>query len=343
MSSTQDKNVFSGFGAPESLPNARKIAYVSDALSKTEALEKLGTYVQSWERNVGRRFEMAVHAIGKDESVRLLGRSWKQLQRYFAGSEIPASVLSAVSRTLRVSGDYMLDGIVSRPADAELERAVISRLTHFINSEIESSTGDRLEHLMKSRGILMQRDAELCRIVSQSLNEDDLGGEALDSIRSYFGADDKKEPEEPFATIRPAGAQSRGVPIYDAALSLGQGRLNGDAPVVGYLDLPDAYVRDVLHAPPRHVVVAYSSGDSMSPTIKDRDLVLINTAVEAFDRDDIYAFSFKDEGYIKRLQRAGDAVVVHSDNPAYTDWSITGAELRDLRVIGRVVGIIQRP
>lgn len=148
---------------------------------------------------------------------------------------------------------------------------------------------------------------------------------------------------DPVATIRPAGPQARGVPIYDAALSLGQGRLNGDAPVVGYLDLPDAYVRDVLHAPPGKVIVAYCSGDSMAPTIKDRDLVLIDTAAATFSRDDLYAFSFKDEGYIKRLQRAGDAIVVHSDNPAYTDWSVTGSDLRELRVIGRVVGIIQRP
>lgn len=148
---------------------------------------------------------------------------------------------------------------------------------------------------------------------------------------------------DPVATIRPAGPQARGVPIYDAALSLGQGRLNGDAPVVGYLDLPDAYVRDVLHAPPGKVIVAYCSGDSMAPTIKDRDLVLIDTAATTFSRDDLYAFSFKDEGYIKRLQRAGDAIVVHSDNPAYTDWSVTGSDLRELRVIGRVVGIIQRP
>ncbi|SBV90485.1 putative Phage repressor [uncultured Alphaproteobacteria bacterium] len=165
-------------------------------------------------------------------------------------------------------------------------------------------------------------------------------GVSLDWVATGTGA---MRHDDLVATIRPAGPQSRGVPIYDAALSLGQGRLNGDAPVVGYLDLPDEYVRDVLHAPPGKVVVAYSSGDSMSPTIKDHDLVLINTAVDTFSRDDLYAFSFKEEGYIKRLQRAGDAVVVHSDNPAYTDWSITGTELRELRVIGRVVGIIQRP
>lgn len=163
------------------------------------------------------------------------------------------------------------------------------------------------------------------------------------SLRWLATGDGPMKDADPVATIRPAGGLPQGVPIYDAALSLGQGRLNGDAPVVGYLDLPDAYVRDVLHAPPGKVIVAYCSGDSMAPTIKDRDLVLIDTAATTFSRDDLYAFSFKDEGYIKRLQRAGDAFVVHSDNPAYTDWSVTGSDLRELRVIGRVVGIIQRP
>lgn len=147
---------------------------------------------------------------------------------------------------------------------------------------------------------------------------------------------------DPVATIRPAIGPVRGVPIYDAALSLGPGATNGDAHPIGDLDLPEAYLHDVLRCKPSSAVAVYMRGDSMSPTLLDRDLAIIDTSVMTIERDDIYAFVLEGEGYIKRLQRAGGTVIVHSDNPSYSDWSIDGARLRDLRVIGRIAGSIRR-
>jgi phage repressor protein C with HTH and peptisase S24 domain len=147
---------------------------------------------------------------------------------------------------------------------------------------------------------------------------------------------------DPVATIRPAIGPVRGVPIYDAALSLGPGATNGDAHPIGDLDLPETYLHDVLRCKPGSAVAVYMRGDSMSPTLLDRDLAIIDTSVTTIERDDIYAFVLEGEGYIKRLQRAGGTVIVHSDNPSYSDWSIDGARLRDLRVIGRIAGSIRR-
>ena len=148
---------------------------------------------------------------------------------------------------------------------------------------------------------------------------------------------------EPVATIHPAGSPSRGVPIYDAALSLGPGTTNGDTThPIGDLDLPEAYLRDVLRCKPSSAVAVYMRGDSMSPTLLDRDLAIIDTSVTTIERDDIYAFALEGEGYIKRLQRAGGSVIVHSDNAIYSDWSVDGGRLRDLRIIGRIAGSIRR-
>lgn len=147
---------------------------------------------------------------------------------------------------------------------------------------------------------------------------------------------------DPVATIRPAVGPVRGVPIYDAALSLGPGATNGDAHPIGDLDLPEAYLRDVLRCKPGSTVAVYMRGDSMSPTLLDRDLAIVDTSVTTIERDDIYAFVLEGEGYIKRLQLAGGNVIVHSDNPIYSDWSIDGVRLRELRVIGRIAGSIRR-
>lgn len=147
----------------------------------------------------------------------------------------------------------------------------------------------------------------------------------------------------PVATVEPARKKGDGgVPIYDVSLSLGRGCFNGDSHPIGQLDLPPDYLREVLHCDPASAVAVYMRGSSMSPTLADRDLAIIDTSVTTLERDDIYAFSVEEDGYIKRLQKTGSSVTVHSDNSAYSDWTISGDQLETLHLIGRVVGTIRR-
>ncbi len=94
----------------------------------------------------------------------------------------------------------------------------------------------------------------------------------------------------------------------------------------------------------RHAGVALASlalvtvaGDSMEPTLRDGDMVVIDCSARAIDRDGVYVFTHGDGTFIKRLQRMPNALRACSDNKLYDPWDITDAE--GLHVHGRVVWV----
>lgn len=78
-------------------------------------------------------------------------------------------------------------------------------------------------------------------------------------------------------------------------------------------------------------------GNSMEPSIMDGDMVLIDQAGTNLMQDQIFAVGFEDTLYIKRVERRAQTVILHSDNPDYSDIWISGDELDSFRVIGKVV------
>ena len=90
-------------------------------------------------------------------------------------------------------------------------------------------------------------------------------------------------------------------------------------------------------------VLVRVKGDSMAPTIADGATVLIHVIENAVKREGVYAFTRDGACYIKRLIPAGlsetgrpTAIVILADNPAYPPESLSGHQLNELRVIGRV-------
>lgn len=90
-------------------------------------------------------------------------------------------------------------------------------------------------------------------------------------------------------------------------------------------------------------VLVRVSGDSMSPGIPHGALVLVHLPELRADREGVYAFNRGDASFIKRLIPSGvDAsgrpttLVILSDNPAYPPEVVSGSDMNDIRVIGRV-------
>lgn len=159
-----------------------------------------------------------------------------------------------------------------------------------------------------------------------------------------FRIGEARAPEpEPVVLDPDAYAQ---VPVHNAWLAAGSGRLNGDAEIIGHL----AFRRDWLTKigiSPGHARVARAKGDSMAPGIGSGDLVLIDTAKtladvpirSAKDRrsSPVFAFIQDGEARIKRLQHpAGRSLLIISDNPAYEPEVIDPAD-RDFEILGQVV------
>lgn len=126
--------------------------------------------------------------------------------------------------------------------------------------------------------------------------------------------------------IKAMGSESGGiiVPLLNIAHSAGFSAGNGswvDAPIVArLLELDPVWVTENLTclSTARNLAMVHVSGDSMEPTLKNADIVLVDRGVTRVAREGIFAVSIDDDFYIKRFQRViGSKLMMISDNKFY--------------------------
>lgn len=128
---------------------------------------------------------------------------------------------------------------------------------------------------------------------------------------------------------------------WDIAYGMGAG---------GYLDIPvtgetyrfsQSWIRQFTRAPASKLFFATGTGDSMSPTILDSDIVLIDTSEhEVRMADRIWAAAYGQTGIIKRLRpMPNGSVKILSDNQNVAPETAYDGELH---VVGRVVAIVRK-
>jgi SOS-response transcriptional repressor LexA len=125
------------------------------------------------------------------------------------------------------------------------------------------------------------------------------------------------------------------VPKVAARLCAGGGSFEVDAEPVASFRLPRSWLLSL--GSPAAMVFMDVVGDSMEPGIQDGDMVLIDRANTRLHKSSIWAVGVEDAIYLKRVARNDGGVVLHSDNPAYSDMRLQGDELDSFRVIGKMV------
>lgn len=128
---------------------------------------------------------------------------------------------------------------------------------------------------------------------------------------------------------------------WDIAYGMGGGTFL-DLPVTGDRHkFSRSWLRQFTHAPASQIFLAAGTGDSMTPTILDADIVVIDTSqreVRMVDR--IWAAAYGNTGIIKRLRPMPDgSVKILSDNPNVTSETAYDGELS---IVGRVVAIVRK-
>jgi SOS-response transcriptional repressor LexA len=100
-------------------------------------------------------------------------------------------------------------------------------------------------------------------------------------------------------------------------------------------------LRHLTSAAPENLFWALGDGDSMEPTIRSGELILIDRSqVTPRSGDGIWAFAWGDIGMIKRLRPLPDgSVEIHSDNPAVRPATASDSEVH---VVGRVAAVVRR-
>lgn len=128
------------------------------------------------------------------------------------------------------------------------------------------------------------------------------------------------------------------VPRYDVAASMGNGSVIHSEQVVDHLAFREEWVRTELGAVPKNLILISAIGDSMEPTLRAGDLLLIDRGGEGVKQDAIYAFATNGELRVKRMQLKIDgSVVVKSDNQQYEPETLTSDQAAALHIVGRVV------
>jgi phage repressor protein C with HTH and peptisase S24 domain len=107
-----------------------------------------------------------------------------------------------------------------------------------------------------------------------------------------------------------------------------------------FLALRHDWIRTVCGVEPDQVVLETAVGESMTPTVKDGNTLLIDSTDRTFRNFGIYVLEINGQRLVKRVQRKHDgSLVLISDNSAYQPDYVDKAAADDVTVIGRVVWV----
>lgn len=101
------------------------------------------------------------------------------------------------------------------------------------------------------------------------------------------------------------------------------------------------WLRSFTRASPTHLTWALGDGDSMEPTIRSGEVILIDRSQDTpLMGDGIWACAIGEIGMIKRLRHLpGGTVELHSDNPHVPPQLTADGELH---VVGRVIAVVRK-
>jgi phage repressor protein C with HTH and peptisase S24 domain len=90
-----------------------------------------------------------------------------------------------------------------------------------------------------------------------------------------------------------------------------------------------------IGANPRNVLLLEVDGDSMSPTLQNKNLVLVDRGRARLRGGKIFAIGIGEAVMVKRLDLAApDRIAILSDNPLYKSFELSPDEIR---IIGQVI------
>ncbi len=117
---------------------------------------------------------------------------------------------------------------------------------------------------------------------------------------------------------------------YDVRGAMGGGQVTHDYPeMLRDVRVSLSHLRELGldFKEPHHLKLVTGWGQSMAPTIKDRDPLIVDVTVRDFIGDGVYFISWGGHEYIKRLQVADDEhYEMISDNPKHKDRMIRKEE-----------------
>ncbi len=127
------------------------------------------------------------------------------------------------------------------------------------------------------------------------------------------------------------------VPRLDVQASAGSGRLSYMEEAVDYLAFQHQWLRS-HGVNPDTARILTARGDSMEDTIRDGDILLVDTSFTRVQDNAIYIVVYGDMVLVKRVHgRLNGSLQLISDNPRYPAEEISAGDVDHLHVAGRVM------
>ena len=132
------------------------------------------------------------------------------------------------------------------------------------------------------------------------------------------------------------------VPYYNIEASMGGGSFVENEQITDRFAFKKRWIRE-MGLDSKHLALITAVGDSMEPTLREGDILLIDLRQKQVADDGIYVLRLDDRLMTKRLQRLIDgAIIIMSDNPIYQKQTVKKDAASDLAVIGRAVWVGRR-
>ena len=158
--------------------------------------------------------------------------------------------------------------------------------------------------------------------------------EVLD-LELYFGP---RREVGPIEQVTLDGADFAAIPLLDVQLSAGHGAENGDSQALEMLAFPRPWLQQLGVLPSQARLVSVT-GDSMLPTLRDGDIVMIDQGRTTVQHGAIYALTDLDGStrvkHIDLVPKQG--LILRSANPTYPAEPRLTDKANGIKIIGQVV------
>lgn len=153
--------------------------------------------------------------------------------------------------------------------------------------------------------------------------------------------DDPTEGAAPAITQSDVAEHLDLVPVVSIDMTYGMGSTFAlDHVEETVMHFPRAFIESITLSPAHSLTWSRGRGDSMSPTIADGDLILIDRSQRIpREQDAIWALTIGDMAMVKRLRVRGERVTLLSDNERVPP---DVAHPDEVNVVGRVIFIGRR-
>lgn len=154
----------------------------------------------------------------------------------------------------------------------------------------------------------------------------------IPSVVSFF---ERTAPRE-LQPSESGGSLDTLIPVYDIEVSAGHGAIVDAEEHISNLAFSSQYLREMTGAKGDQLAAIRVKGDSMSPTIQDDDMVVIDRTKTSLDWDGLFVIRVGEALQIKRIGRGvrRSSVMIIADNALYPP---VDTERSEIDVVGKVL------